>query len=189
MVWSMALVEAWGVRVHALPPFVSGRFEREARAGSEDECADGGLGFVEDLGELAGVELVDGREQEDLALGAGKAVDLAEDAGEFAGLVKGDVGGCVAAGERVGEGVVHLVGTDAAAAVEREVPGDAHEPDAEVADFGKRALVFHDADEGVLHGVLGLGGVAEDGVGDAEEERGVGLDERGEGGVRLGGPG
>ena len=68
-------------------------------AGAENEGADGRFGFVEDLGEFAGVELVDGREQEDLALGAGEAVDLAEDAGEFAGVVEGEVGGGVGRGE------------------------------------------------------------------------------------------
>ena len=35
-------------------------------------------------------------------------MDLEEDAGEFPSLVEGDVGGCVAAGEREGEGVVEL---------------------------------------------------------------------------------
>ena len=73
----------------------------EAGAGAEDEGADGGFGFVEDLGELAGVQFLDSREQEDLALGAGEAVDLEEDAGEFAGVVEGDVGGRVAGGESV----------------------------------------------------------------------------------------
>jgi hypothetical protein len=103
--------------------------------------------------------------------------------------VKGDVGGCIVADEGVGEDFVELIGPDAAAAVEREVPGDADEPDAEVADFGKSAAMFHDAEEGVLHDVFGFGGVAEDGVGDAKEEGGVGFDERGDGGVRFGGPG
>src|SRR6202012_4192562 len=116
----------------------------------------------ESVGALAGVGVFDGREQEDLALGAGKAVDLAEDEGELAGLVEGDVGGGVAGGGGEGEGLVELIGPDAAATIEREVPGDAHEPDAEVADVRERALMLHDTDEGVLHNVFGLGGVAED---------------------------
>lgn len=161
----------------------------EAGAGAEEESADGGFGLVEELGELAGVELVERGEQKDLALGAGEAVDLAEDGLRLLRFDERAVGGHVPGGERAHEELVHLVGSDAAAAVEREVPGDADEPDAEVADVWECALVFHDANEGVLHDVFGFGGVAEDGVGDPEEEGGVGLDERGERGVGLCGPG
>ncbi len=85
-----------------------------------------------------------------------------------------------------GEGFVELVGADAAAAVDGEVPGDADEPDAEVADVGELELMFENAEEDVLDDVFGLGAVAEDGVGDAEEQRGVGLDERGQVGLRCG---
>ena len=103
------------------------------------------------------------------------------------GFVEGLVGGEGAGDEAFGEEVVHLLGTDAAAAVEGEVPGDADEPDAEVADGGEFALVFEDADEGVLDGVFGFGAAAEDGMGDAEEEWGVVVDKRREIDFRSGG--
>ena len=78
-----------------------------------------------------------------------------------------------------------------AAAIDGEIPGDANEPDAEVADGGRFevarfALVFEDAKEDILNDVFGLGWIAEDGVGDAVEQGGVGVDERGDGGLRCG---
>jgi hypothetical protein len=88
------------------------------------------------------------------------------------------IGGDGAGDAGFGEGFVELVGTDAATAVDGEVPGDADEPDAEVADGGKILLVFKDAEEGVLDDVFGFGTVAENGMGNAEEQAGVGLDER-----------
>jgi hypothetical protein len=93
------------------------------------------------------------------------------------GFVAGLGGGGGGGDEGVGEERIHLVGTDASATVEGEVPGDADEPDAVVANGGEFVLVFEDADEGVLHDVFSLCGVAQDGVGDAEEERGVGFHE------------
>jgi len=107
-------------------------------------------------------------------------------------FVEGLVGGEGAGDEAFGEEVVHLLGTDAAAAVEGEVPGDADEPDAEVADGGELvlmcfALVLQDSDEGVLDGVFGFGAAAEDGVGDTKEEWGVVVDERREIDFRSGG--
>jgi hypothetical protein len=149
-------------------------------AGAEEERADGGVGFADDAADFGGVELVDGGEEQDLALVFGEGVDGAEDGGEALGLGEGDVRGEIRGDERLGEERVHLVGADAAAAVEGEVPGNADEPGAEIADDGELSVVFEDADEDVLHGVLGFGLVAEDGVGYSEEERSVGFNERGE---------
>jgi hypothetical protein len=90
------------------------------------------------------------------------------------------VGGQLAGDEGVYKSFFKLTGSLAALAVECEVPGDADEPDAEVFDLGELVTVLQDAEKGVLHGVLGLCAVAEDRVGDAEEERSVGLHEGGE---------
>jgi hypothetical protein len=62
-------------------------------------------------------------------------------------------------------------------AVEGEVPGDAYQPDAHLADVLQRGAVFEDADEDILDDVLCLGPTAEDGVCDPEEERRVCLHE------------
>jgi hypothetical protein len=171
------LLEGAGVLIEA---------RAEAGSGTEEEGADGGVGFAKDGGDLRGGEIVEGGEEEDVAFESGEALPFAEDGFELLGLVKGLVGGESASDEALGEESVHLLRTDAAAAIEGEVPGDADEPDAEVADGGERFAVFEDADEGVLHDIFGFGGVAQDGVGDAEEEGGVGLDERGkvDGGAR-----
>lgn len=161
----------------------------EAGAGAEEQGSDCGFAAVEDGGDFGDAELVEGGEEKGVALGFGEALDLAEDGGDLAGVGEGLVGGCGAGDERGGEGLVELVGADAAAAVDGEVPGDADEPDAEVADGREFELMFEHAEEDVLDYVFGLGAVAEDGVGDAEEERGVGLDECGEIGLRCGGLG
>ena len=164
-------------------------FEAGAEAGSraEEQGADGGVGFAEDGGDFGGGELVDGGEEEDVALGFREAVPLAEDGLETLGVLEGLVGGEGAGDETLGEEIVHLLGADAAAAIEGEVPGDADEPDAEVEDGIEGVAAFEDADEGVLDNVFGLGTAAEDGVGDAEEEGGVGLDEGSEVRFRPGG--
>ena len=112
-----------------------------------------------------------------MALGFGQALPLAEDGFEAIGLLEGLVSGKGAGDEAFGEEVVHLLRTDAAAAIEGEVPGDPNEPDAEVADPIEGEAVFKDADEGVLDDVSGLGAAAEDGVGDAKGEGGVGPSE------------
>ncbi len=119
-----------------------------------------------------------------MALGFGEALDFAEGGGDLAGVGEGLIGGDGAGDEGFGEGFVELIGADAATAVDGEVPGDADEPDAEVADGGELLLVFEDAEEDVLDDVFRLGAVAEDGVGDAKEQAGVRLDERGQGGLR-----
>ena len=59
-----------------------------------------------------------------------------EDALGLLGFVEGLVGGGVAAGEGLEEEVVSLLGLAAAAAVECEIPGDADEPGAKIADGG-----------------------------------------------------
>jgi hypothetical protein len=76
-----------------------------------------------------------------------------------AGVGEGLAGGCGAGDEGGGEVVVELVGTDAAAAVDGEVPGDADVPDAEVADGREIELVgfagvLQNAEEGVLDAML-----------------------------------
>ena len=159
-------------------------------AGAEEQGSDCGFGAVEDEGDFGDAEFVDGGEEEGVALGLGETLDFAEHGGDLAGVGEGLVGRCGAGEEGGGELVVHLVGADAAAAVDGEVPGDADQPDAEIADGGEIEtvgfeIVFEDTDEDVLDDVFGLGAVAEDGVGDAEEERGVGLDEGGEIGLRC----
>jgi hypothetical protein len=159
-------------------------------AGAEEQGSDCGFGAVEDEGNFGDAEFVDGGEKEGVALGLGEALDFAEDGGDLAGVGEGLVGGYGGRDEGGGELVVHLVGTDAAAAVDGEVPGDADEPDAEISNGGEIVtvgfeVVLEDADEDVLDNVFGLGAVAEDGVGDAEEKRGVGFDEGGEIGLRC----
>jgi hypothetical protein len=111
-----------------------------------------------------------------VALGQREALDFVEDGGDLAGVGEGLVGGCGLGDEGGGELVVHLVGADAATTIDGEVPRDADEPDAEVTDGGEFKSMFEYAKEGVLDDVFGLGWVAEDGVGDAEEEGGVGVD-------------
>lgn len=159
----------------------------ETGAGAEEEGSDGGWGAAEDEGDFGGGEVVDGGEEEGVALGWGEAVEFGEDGLDLLGLGEDEVGGEGLGGEGLGELGVELVGADAAAAVEGKAPADADEPGAEVADVGEGVPVFEDAEEGVLDDVFGFGGVAEDGVGDAEEEGGVGVDEAGDvvGGVGL----
>jgi hypothetical protein len=165
----------------------------KTRAGAEEQGADGGFGAAGDGGELGGGEFVERGEQKDLALGFGQAIEFVKDGLHALALVQDLVGWDGACDEGGGEGVVDLVGADAAAAVECEVPGDADEPDAGVAN-GVLAgcgvglvLVLEDAEEGVLDHVFGLGAAAQDGVGDAEEQAGVGGDEGGD--VERGGSG
>ena len=95
-----------------------------------------------------------------MALGFWKGFEFVEHGLELLLFVEGLVGGDGGGDERVGEELVHLVGADAAAAVESEVPCDADEPDAEVADVGQGLLVLEDADEGVLNDVFGFSAVA-----------------------------
>jgi len=80
------------------------------------------------------------------------------------------IGGEVFGDQCLGEEVVHLVGANAPAAVDGEVPGDANEPDAHVADGVEGMVMLDYADEGVLHDVFGFGAATEDGVGYAEQE-------------------
>jgi len=138
---------------------------------------------MEDGGDFGDAEFVDGGEKKGVALGLREALDFAEGGGDLAGVGEGLVGRGGVSDEGGGEGLVELVGADAAAAVDGEVPSDADEPDAKVADGGEFLFVFENAEKGVLHDVFGFGAIAEDGVGDAEEQAGIGLDERGD--VRL----
>jgi hypothetical protein len=163
----------------------------ETGAGAVDEGADGGWGAMEDGGDFGGGELVDGGQEQGLAFEAGETFEFGEDGVELLGELEGVVGGLERGGELGGEGRVDLVGADAAAAIESEVPGDADEPDAEVADGGELGVVgfldvLQDPDEGVLDGVFGFGGIAQKGVGDAEEQRSVGVHQRREVGFDTG---
>ncbi len=157
----------------------------EAGAGAEEQGADGGFGAVEDGGDFGDAEFVDGGEQQGVALGLGEALDFPKRRRDLAGVGEGLVGGGGAGNEGLGEGFVELVGADAAAAVDGQVPGDADQPDAQVADCRQFEAVFENAEKDVLNNVFGLGAVAKDGVGDAEEQRGVSLDEGGQVRLRL----
>jgi hypothetical protein len=152
----------------------------KAGAGAEEQGADGGGRFVEHGGDGGGVEFVDSGEEKDGALGLGEGVDGGEGGGDGALLGEELVGGEVGGYEGFYKAGFELAGADAAFAVEGEVPGDADEPDAEVFDLGELVAVLQDAEEGVLHGVFGLCAVPQDGMGNAEEERGVGFHESGE---------
>jgi hypothetical protein len=152
----------------------------EAGACAEEQGSHGRFGFAEDDGDLGGAEFFDRGEQEDVVFGAGQALHLAEYAADALGFVKGLMRCCAAGGKVVGEVLVELLRADSAATVDGEVPCDAREPDAHVAYVGEAIAVFEDANKGVLHDVFGLGGAAKDGVGDAEEEARVCLDEGGE---------
>jgi len=152
----------------------------KAGAGAVDEGSDGGGRFVEYGCDRVGVEVVDGGEKQGGALGFGESVDGGE--GGLQGVVLGEllVDGQVARDEGFDETCFELTGRFAAFAVEGEVPGDADEPDAEVFDGVERVLMLQYAHEGVLHGVFSFGAVTQDPVGDAEEQGGVGVHERGE---------
>src|SRR6202042_3746155 len=97
----------------------------EAGAGAEEQGADGGFGAVEDGGDFGDAELVDGGEEQGVALGFGEGLDFAEGGGDLAGVREGLVGGSCTGYEGFGEGLVELVGADAAAAIDGQVPGDA----------------------------------------------------------------
>jgi len=90
----------------------------ETGSGAEDEGSDGGLAAAEDVGDLGGSELVDGGEKEDVAFAAGEAFELKEDRPDLLGLVECLIGGDGGGDEGLGEGVVHLLGADAAPAIE-----------------------------------------------------------------------
>ena len=106
--------------------------------------------------------------------------DLAEDGLNVAYVFEGAVCGCCGSDKRVDKLGVGWAGPAAAEAIEGEVPRDANEPDAVVADAGQRCRPLEDTEEGVLNDVFGFGVGVKQGVGDAEEQRGVRLNERGE---------
>ena len=159
----------------------------QAGAGAVEQGADGGFGFVHDLSDFGGFELLEGAQEQCLALGSGQAVDGLEGSAHLLGFVEGLVGGGGWGDEGSEEGLVGLIGAGATEAVESQVPGDADEPGAEVSDFWEFLSILQDAEEGVLDDVFGFGAVAEEAVGYAEEGGGVGVDERGE--VHRGGGG
>ena len=87
--------------------------------------------------------------------------------------------------QALGEEIVHLLRAYAAAAVEREVPGDAHQPGPKLDDFVQLPLALQDAQEDVLDYVLRLGRVAQQGERDAIEQAGVVMHQRGQIGLSL----
>ena len=157
-------------------------FKTLAQAGTsaEEKSSYRGLGLAEDGGDLVGAELFDGREQKDVALLSGEAVQLTEDSVDLLRVFECVIGGSGGGGEGFCEGVVELIGANATAAIQGEIPGDADEPDTHVADLWKGRLVLKHAEEGVLNDIFGIGSAAEDRVGDAKEEGRPGLDECGE---------
>lgn len=163
-----------------LPSFLSlvPKAFAEVGASAVQEGADGRLGFVHDLGDFWSGEFVEGGEEQGLALGLGKAIDGVEDALRLLRFVEGLIGWGVATGEGCEDKIVGLIGLGAAAAVESEIPGDADQPGAKIADGGKVVLVLEDAEKGVLNSVFGFRAIAEDGMGDAEESGCMGSDER-----------
>ena len=71
-------------------------------------------------------------------------------------------------------------GFGAALAVEDDVPDNANEPDALVADFAEGVAMAQDAKKGLLYGIFSIGGVAQDGESHAIEGAGVLVDQRSE---------
>ena len=62
-------------------------------------------------------------------------------------------------------------------AVENDVPHDAHEPYALIADFYKGVAVAQHAQEGLLHGVFSISGITENGKRDPVQSGSVPLHE------------
>ena len=139
--------------------------------------ADGGLRFVHDVGDVGSFKFLDRGQEEGLTFWFGKAVDGAEDGARLLCLIERLVGWGLRSDEGLEKESVGLVWMHAASPVEGQVPGDADEPGAEISDREKFVLVGQNAQKGVLDGVFGFGAVAEEGVGDAKEGGGVGLDE------------
>ena len=117
----------------------------QSRAGAEEQRANGGFASSEDLRDLGGFHLVNRGEQQDVAFAFGQPLDGGEHKRHAACFVERVVGGEGLRGERPGEGFVQLLGADAPSAVDGEVPGDAHQPDAQVAHIGQRAAMFEHA--------------------------------------------
>ncbi len=145
-----------------------------------EQGADGGVGFVHDAGDFLGFELLEGAEEKSLAFGRGKAIDGCQGLVDLLGFAEGLVGGGGLGCEGSEEGLAGLIGAGAATSVEGEVPGDADQPGAEVADLGEGFLVLEDAEKGVLDDVFSFGAVPEEAVGYAEQGGAVEMDERGE---------
>jgi hypothetical protein len=158
----------------------------EAGACAEEQGSYCGFALSQNAGNLCGGEVFYGGEQKDVTLCPGEFFHLGEDALDALGFVEGVVWRCGVGGEAFGEALVELLWAYATAAVDGEIPSDADEPDAHVANAVEALTVFEDANEGVLYDVLGLGGAVKDGVGDAKEEARVCLDEGGEVDVGLG---
>ena len=134
----------------------------EACACAEKKCTNCGFTLSQNACYLCGGEVFDCGEQQYVTFGSRHLSISAQDALHALGFVEGVVGRCGLCGEAFGEPLVDLLGTYATAAVDGEVPCDADEPDAHVANVAEALTVFEDADEGVLYDVLGLRGAVKD---------------------------
>ena len=126
----------------------SGVLETLAKAGAsaKKEGSHGGLALVEDAGDLRGGEFIAGGEEKDVAFGFGKPLPLAEHGPEALCVCEGLIGGQGPGDEGLSEEVVHLLRADAAAAIEGKVPGNADEPDTEIADLLQGVAALEDAE-------------------------------------------
>ena len=109
--------------------------------------------------------------------GGRQAIDRVKHRLHLLSLLKGEIGWELTTGEGLQEKCLDLFRADAAAAVQGEIPGDADEPDAQVADGGERTPMFEHADEDILHDIFGFASVAQDRVRYTEEYGGVCLDQ------------
>jgi hypothetical protein len=172
------------------------RFEEGAQglAGAVEANLDGTLGFAQKGGGFFGGEFLDVAEQEDLAVMVGEFVDSRADEGlGLAGFDAGGGGevprrggmGGVPVGEEGGEeGVDGAFGLSAGGAEAHEagVDGDAVQPGAESGVVVETGDGLEGGEEGLLHGVVGRGIVAEHPAGHGVEAGGVFVE-----GVRPGG--
>ncbi len=151
--------------------------ERAAQvfAGALKAFENGGPGEVEERGNLARGMTCEIVQEQHFAGGLGQARDvIAHDGCDFAVGVVGMVG------HRpldVGFGTGDLAATGAAEVL-RAVAGDHDEPCAELRLVTQRGEPLVGADEGLLHGVLGVGDVAQPAVGHGADRREVAFDER-----------
>ena len=133
------------------------------------------------VGDLNAGQLFKGRKQQHLALLGGQPLD----AGEHVGVMlrrRGHLFGRKPGGGQHSRQFVYVVGLraglGAALAVEHDVPNDANEPDAVVAHLTKRVAMAQHAQKCLLHGIFGVGGIAQDGISHAIERAGILVNQR-----------
>ncbi len=88
---------------------------------------------------------------------AGQSLDCTKHLADASGFCQSLIGGQIGGDEALGEEIVDLLRVDATAAVEGEVPGDAHQPGPQVYDCSQLRFSLADAQEDVLYHVLRLG--------------------------------